>query len=243
MRPSGRAAQSAGAPWSIGLRGRRGPFRHGPAPGSCRGQPRPGQRHRRGRRSRGGELSPRHEDTTEPCPPPNGEAESAAPPRVDVKGVRHPAEGRRRSMFVRGSCRFPTAPVGDRARLEAGPSVFGGRVQPVADGTGHGNSQERAGTLRNRSARRQEGPRSRMGTVPRRSRMGVGWVQAEDHAAHGCLRAVEDAAGEPVPLRAEAASWTATFPILDGLILTGGNAVDPRSSATGPRQEATPGDT
>ncbi len=67
-----------------------------------------------------------------------------------------------------------------------------------------------------------------MGAVPRRSRIGVSWVQAEDHAAQGCLRAVEEAGGEPLPLRAEADSWTATFPTLDGLILTGDNAIDPR---------------
>lgn len=67
-----------------------------------------------------------------------------------------------------------------------------------------------------------------MGTVPRRSRIGVSWVQAEDHGAHGCLRAVEDGGGEPLPLPAEADSWTATLPALDGLILTGGNAIDPR---------------
>jgi putative glutamine amidotransferase len=56
----------------------------------------------------------------------------------------------------------------------------------------------------------------------------VSWVQAGDPGAHGCLRAVEDAGGEPLPLRAEADSWTATLPALDGLILRGGNAIDPR---------------
>lgn len=67
-----------------------------------------------------------------------------------------------------------------------------------------------------------------MGTIPRRPRIGVSWLRAEDLAGHGCLRAVEAAGGEPLPLPAEADSWTPAFPDLDGLILTGGNAIDPR---------------
>jgi putative glutamine amidotransferase len=62
----------------------------------------------------------------------------------------------------------------------------------------------------------------------RRSRIGVSWLPAAEAAAHACVRAVEAAGGEPVPLLREAESWTESLPGLDGLILTGGNAVDPR---------------
>jgi len=56
----------------------------------------------------------------------------------------------------------------------------------------------------------------------------VSWLSAGEAATHACVQAVEAAGGEPVPLLREAGSWTADLPGLDGLILTGGNAVDPR---------------
>lgn len=61
-----------------------------------------------------------------------------------------------------------------------------------------------------------------------RPRIGVSWLPAEGAAAHACVRAVRDAAGEPVPLLIEVDSWTESLPGLDGLLLTGGNAIDPR---------------
>lgn len=65
-------------------------------------------------------------------------------------------------------------------------------------------------------------------TTAHRPRIGVSWLPAEQAATHACVRAVRDAGGEPVPLLIEDESWTATLPRLDGLVLTGGNAVDPR---------------
>ena len=62
----------------------------------------------------------------------------------------------------------------------------------------------------------------------RRPRIGVSWLPAEKAAAHACVHAVRDAGGEPVPLLMEAESWTDLLRGLDGLLLTGGNAVDPR---------------
>lgn len=67
-----------------------------------------------------------------------------------------------------------------------------------------------------------------MGTVGRKPRIGVSWLRTEELPTHHCLRAVEEAGGEPLPLLAEADSWATTLPTLDGLILTGGNAIDPR---------------
>jgi len=67
-----------------------------------------------------------------------------------------------------------------------------------------------------------------VGKGPRRPQIGVSWLSAGEAATHACVQAVEAAGGEPVPLLREAGSWTADLPGLDGLILTGGNAVDPR---------------
>jgi len=64
-----------------------------------------------------------------------------------------------------------------------------------------------------------------MGQGPR---IGVTWLPAAEAAAHRCVRAVEAAGGEPVPLLVESPSWTAEIETLRGLLLTGGNAVDPR---------------
>lgn len=61
-----------------------------------------------------------------------------------------------------------------------------------------------------------------------RPRIGVSWLRAEELATHPCLRAVDEAGGEPVALPAEADDWTAALPNLRGLVLTGGNAIDPR---------------
>jgi putative glutamine amidotransferase len=59
-------------------------------------------------------------------------------------------------------------------------------------------------------------------------RIGVSWVEA-DHASTDLLvLAVQAAGGEPVPLLVGAPSWAAQVQTLDGLILSGGNAVDPR---------------
>jgi putative glutamine amidotransferase len=64
-------------------------------------------------------------------------------------------------------------------------------------------------------------------TTAHRPRIGVSWLAAEEAATHACVRAVRDAGGEPVPLLVDDESWTAILPRLDGLVLTGGNAVDP----------------
>src|SRR5450756_1098979 len=59
-------------------------------------------------------------------------------------------------------------------------------------------------------------------------RIGVSWINPLEVATHRLLAAVRAAGGEPVPLLAEAASWTADTTTLQGLVLSGGNAVDPR---------------
>ena len=59
-------------------------------------------------------------------------------------------------------------------------------------------------------------------------RIGVSWLRTHEAANDRCVRAVSAAGATPVPLFAEASSWTATLRALDGLILTGGNAIDPR---------------
>lgn len=66
-----------------------------------------------------------------------------------------------------------------------------------------------------------------MGTA-HRPRIGVSWLSREQAATHACVRAVRDAGGEPVPLLIEAELWSELLPGLDGLVLTGGNAIDPR---------------
>jgi putative glutamine amidotransferase len=63
---------------------------------------------------------------------------------------------------------------------------------------------------------------------PRTPRIGVTWVKAEQAATDLLVLAVRAAGGEAVPLLAEAPSWAAQVRTLDGLILSGGNAVDPR---------------
>jgi putative glutamine amidotransferase len=59
-------------------------------------------------------------------------------------------------------------------------------------------------------------------------RIGVTWLAPEAAASDRCVRAVRAAGGEPVPLLADAPSWAAEIRTLRGLVLTGGNAVDPR---------------
>ncbi len=61
-----------------------------------------------------------------------------------------------------------------------------------------------------------------------RPRIGVSWMRPEDVASHDLIRAVQDAGGDPVPLLATSASWCDVVPSLRGLVLSGGNAVDPR---------------
>lgn len=62
----------------------------------------------------------------------------------------------------------------------------------------------------------------------RRPRIGVSWVQADQAATDLLVLAVQAAGGEAVPLLADTPSWTADLPTLQGLVLSGGNAVDPR---------------
>jgi putative glutamine amidotransferase len=61
-----------------------------------------------------------------------------------------------------------------------------------------------------------------------RPRVGVSWIEADQTETDLLVLAVQAAGGEPVPLRTDAASWTAEIHTLRGLVLTGGNAVDPR---------------
>jgi putative glutamine amidotransferase len=64
--------------------------------------------------------------------------------------------------------------------------------------------------------------------APRAPRIGVSWVSAEQAASDLLVLTVRAAGGEAVPLLADAPSWAAQVKTLDGLILSGGNAVDPR---------------
>ena len=59
-------------------------------------------------------------------------------------------------------------------------------------------------------------------------RIGVSWVKAGQTETDLLVCAVKAAGGEPVPLLTDAASWTSQVHTLRGLILNGGNAVDPR---------------
>lgn len=65
--------------------------------------------------------------------------------------------------------------------------------------------------------------------MQRRSpRIGVSWVEADRASTDLLVLAVQAVGGEPVPLLVDAPSWTAQIRTLDGLVLSGGNAVDPR---------------
>jgi gamma-glutamyl-gamma-aminobutyrate hydrolase PuuD len=59
-------------------------------------------------------------------------------------------------------------------------------------------------------------------------RIGVSWVEPEQQASDLLVLAVKAAGGAPVPLLTDAASWAAEIKTLRGLVLNGGNAVDPR---------------
>lgn len=61
-----------------------------------------------------------------------------------------------------------------------------------------------------------------------RPRIGVSWVAPEETETHPLVRAAQDAGGEPVPLLTTQPVWTTEIRTLGGLILSGGNAVDPR---------------
>jgi putative glutamine amidotransferase len=61
----------------------------------------------------------------------------------------------------------------------------------------------------------------------RAPRIGVSWIKADEGSTDLLVLAVKAAGGEPVPLLVEAASWTAEVKTLRGLVLSGGNAVDP----------------
>jgi putative glutamine amidotransferase len=58
--------------------------------------------------------------------------------------------------------------------------------------------------------------------------IGVSWVEPDQAATDLLALAVKAAGGEAVPLLADAVSWTAEIRTLRGLVLNGGNAVDPR---------------
>ena len=64
--------------------------------------------------------------------------------------------------------------------------------------------------------------------LSRAPRIGVSWVKADEAASDLLVLAVKAAGGEPVPLLVETPSWTAEVHTLRGLVLSGGNAVDPR---------------
>lgn len=64
--------------------------------------------------------------------------------------------------------------------------------------------------------------------APTGPRIGVSWVKADQTETDLLVCAVKAAGGEPVPLLTDAASWTSQVHTLRGLILNGGNAVDPR---------------
>jgi len=59
-------------------------------------------------------------------------------------------------------------------------------------------------------------------------RIGVSWVRTDQAATDPLVVAVAAAGGEPIPLLVERPSWQAEIRTLHGLILNGGNAVDPR---------------
>ena len=61
-----------------------------------------------------------------------------------------------------------------------------------------------------------------------RPRIGVSWIAPADADTHDLIRAVRSAGGEPVPLLTNSVSWASDFLSLRGLVLSGGNAVDPR---------------
>ncbi len=64
--------------------------------------------------------------------------------------------------------------------------------------------------------------------MPTRPRIGVSWVEREAEKTDLLVRAVESGGGAPIPLWRECAAWDAEIQTLDGLVLSGGNAVDPR---------------
>jgi putative glutamine amidotransferase len=69
--------------------------------------------------------------------------------------------------------------------------------------------------------------KSHEGRAPR-PRIGVSWVRADQAATDPLVVAVAAAGGTPVPLLGDARSWRGIIRGLNGLILNGGNAVDPR---------------
>ncbi len=56
----------------------------------------------------------------------------------------------------------------------------------------------------------------------------MSWVESDRASSDLLVLAVQAAGGEPVPLLTDAPSWTTQIQTLDGLVLSGGNAVDPR---------------
>jgi putative glutamine amidotransferase len=59
-------------------------------------------------------------------------------------------------------------------------------------------------------------------------RIAVSWVEPDQAATDLLVLAVQAAGAEAVPLLTDSASWTAEIHTLRGLVLNGGNAVDPR---------------
>jgi len=59
-------------------------------------------------------------------------------------------------------------------------------------------------------------------------RIGVTWLETDEVGEHPLVRAVRAAGGEPVPLLVGAESWDRDLKTLAGLVLKGGNAIDPR---------------
>ncbi len=61
-----------------------------------------------------------------------------------------------------------------------------------------------------------------------RPRIGVSWITPDEAEAHRLVQAVREAGGDPVPLFTTQVEWTTAIRTLRGLVLSGGNAVDPR---------------
>ncbi len=61
-----------------------------------------------------------------------------------------------------------------------------------------------------------------------RPRIGVSWIAPDEAENHLLVQSVREAGGDPVPLLTTEQEWTTKIRTLRGLILSGGNAVDPR---------------
>ena len=61
-----------------------------------------------------------------------------------------------------------------------------------------------------------------------RPRIGVSWIAPDEAETDLLVQAVREAGGNPVPLLTTEPEWTTAIRTLRGLVLSGGNAVDPR---------------